>query len=216
MSKTEKKPSPLAQFFSHIKWTYVIISVFFLALGVLLLVRPESSLTVICRCLGVLTALFGVVRILQYILRKPDHIGQRYDLAGGLFCLLIAALLIFRAKEVAAILSVIVGIFILIDSVFKLQVSLDARRADIGAWALMLILTCVSLVLGILLVFDTFKGQAIISIIMGCALIYDALADLFTMFYVSRIVKNVKAAVTEAIEDAAAIETTGEIVSEDS
>ena len=30
MSKAEKKPSPLAQFFSRIKWTYVIISVFFL------------------------------------------------------------------------------------------------------------------------------------------------------------------------------------------
>ncbi|MBQ7886252.1 MAG: hypothetical protein IJ313_05090, partial [Clostridia bacterium] len=77
------------------------------------------------------------------------------------------------------------------------------------------ILACLSLLLGILLVFDTFKGQAVISVIMGCALIYEALADLFTVFYVSRAVKNVKLAVQDAIDEAAAIETTGEIISDE-
>ena len=105
MSRAERRPSAVAQFFTRIKWTYVIVSVFFLVLGILLLVRPEASLTVICRGLGILTAVFGVIRVLQYILRAPDGIGQRYDLAGGLFCLFIAALLIFRAREVAASVS---------------------------------------------------------------------------------------------------------------
>lgn len=215
MSKTERRPSPLAQFFSRIKWTYVIISVFFLALGILMLVRPEASFTVICRGFGILTAIFGVLRVLQYFIRTPQGVGQRYDLAGGLFCLFIAALLILRAQEVAAILSVIVGIFILIDSVFRLQVAMDAHRTGIAAWGIMMILACISLLLGVLLVFDTFRGQAVISIIMGCTLIYDALADLFTVFYVSSVVKGVKTAVREAIDDASAIETTGEVISDE-
>ena len=50
---------------------------------------------------------------------------------------------------------------------------------------------------------------------MGCALIYDALADLFTVFYVSRVVRGVKTAVREAIDDATAIETTGEVISDE-
>lgn len=215
MSRTERRPSPVAQFFSRIKWTYVIISVFFLALGILMLVRPDASFTVICRGLGILTAIFGALRVLQYFIRTPQGVGQRYDLAGGLFCLLIAALLILRAREVAAILSVIVGIFILIDSVFRLQVALDAHRTGVTAWGMMMILACISLLLGVLLVFDTFRGQAVISIIMGCALIYDALADLFTVFYVSRVVRGVKTAVREAIDDATAIETTGEVISDE-
>lgn len=215
MSKTEKKPSPLAQFFSHIKWTYVIISVFFLALGIVMIAWPEASLTLICRGLGILTAVFGVIRVLQYFFRAPQGIGQRYDLAGGLFCLLIAALLILRAKEVAAILSVIIGIFILIDSVFKLQIALDAHRSDVAAWGMMMIFACVSLLLGILLVFDTFRGQAVISVIMGCALVFDALVDLFTVFYVTRVVRGVRSAVQDAIDDASAIETTGEVISDD-
>ena len=215
MSKTEHRPSPVAQFFSRIKWTYVIISVFFLVLGILMLVRPDASFTVICRGLGILAAIFGALRVLQYFIRTPQGVGQRYDLAGGLFCLLIAALLILRAREVAAILSVIVGIFILIDSVFRLQVALDAHRTGVAAWGMMMILACISLLLGVLLVFDTFRGQAVISIIMGCALIYDALADLFTVFYVSRVVKGVKTAVREAIDDATAIETTGEVISDE-
>ena len=45
MSRAERRPSAVAQFFTRIKWTYVIVSVFFLVLGILLLVRPEASLT---------------------------------------------------------------------------------------------------------------------------------------------------------------------------
>ena len=160
-------------------------------------------------------AIFGAVRILQYFLRAPQGIGQRYDLAGGLFCLLIAALLLFRAAEVAAVLSVIVGIFILIDSVFKFQIALDARRSGAQSWALMMLLACVSLLLGVLLVFDTFRGQKLLSVIMGAALIYDAAANLFTMFYVNHAIKGVKAAVRDPIDEATAIETTGEVLSDD-
>ncbi len=188
---------------------------FFLVLGILMVVRPESSLTVICRGLGILSALFGVFRIVQYCLRVPQGIGQRYDFAGGLFCLLAAALLFFRAAEVAAVLSVIVGIFILIDSVFKLQVALDARRSGAQSWAMMMILAGVSLLLGVLLVFDTFRGQKLLSVIMGAALIYDAVADLFTLFYVNHAIKGVKAAVRDAIDEATAIETTGEVIDDD-
>lgn len=214
MSK-ENNPGVISQFFSRIKWGYIIVSLFFLALGVLMVVRPDSSLMLICRGLGVLTAVFGLARIIQYFVRTPQGIGQRYDFAGGLFCLLIAALLIWRAAAIVQILSVVVGIFILIDSVFKLQVALDARRTGVSSWVMMMILACVSLLLGVLLVFDTFKGQAVISVIMGAALIYEALADLFTVFYVSRFVRDVKTAVYEAIDDAAAIETTGEVISDD-
>ena len=214
MSKANR-PGAVAQFFNRIRWTYVIISAFFLVLGLIMILRPEQSLPLICRGLGVLAAIFGAVRILQYFLRAPQGIGQRYDLAGGLFCLLIAALLLFRAAEVAAVLSVIVGIFILIDSVFKFQIALDARRSGAQSWALMMLLACVSLLLGVLLVFDTFRGQKLLSVIMGAALIYDAAANLFTMFYVNHAIKGVKAAVRDAIDEAIAIETTGEVLSDD-
>ena len=214
MSKANR-PGAVAQFFNRIRWTYVVISAFFLVLGLIMILRPEQSLPLICRGLGVLAAIFGAVRILQYFLRAPQGIGQRYDLAGGLFCLLVAALLLFRAAEVAAVLSVIVGIFILIDSVFKFQIALDARRSGAQSWALMMLLACVSLLLGVLLVFDTFRGQKLLSVIMGAALIYDAAANLFTMFYVNHAIKGVKAAVRDAIDEATAIETTGEVLSDD-
>ena len=214
MSKANR-PGAVAQFFNRIRWTYVIISAFFLVLGLIMILRPEQSLPLICRGLGVLAAIFGAVRILQYFLRAPQGIGQRYDLAGGLFCLLVAALLLFRAAAVAAVLSVIVGIFILIDSVFKFQIALDARRSGAQSWALMMLLACVSLLLGVLLVFDTFRGQKLLSVIMGAALIYDAAANLFTMFYVNHAIKGVKAAVRDAIDEATAIETTGEVLSDD-
>ena len=38
--------------FKRIKWSYVVLSVMFLLLGIYLVVNPETSLIMICRILG--------------------------------------------------------------------------------------------------------------------------------------------------------------------
>ena len=38
--------------FKRIKWSYVVLSVMFLLLGIFLVANPETSLIMICRILG--------------------------------------------------------------------------------------------------------------------------------------------------------------------
>ena len=47
--------------FKRIKWSYVVLSVMFLLLGIYLVVNPETSLIMICRILGAAMAVFGVM-----------------------------------------------------------------------------------------------------------------------------------------------------------
>ena len=49
--------------FKRIKWTYVLLSVFFLVLGLLLVCNPGTSMVTICRILGGIALAFGVVKI---------------------------------------------------------------------------------------------------------------------------------------------------------
>ena len=201
--------------FKRIKWAYLLISVFFIALGVLLVVRPDTSMTNFCRFLGGVAILFGIIRVIGYFLREMEGVGLQYDFATGAFAVIAGALMIWRAPEMAGIMSVVIGLFILVDCVFKLQVAMDSRRMGASSWWVTLMFTCVSMVLGLLLVFDTFKGQQVLSIMMGISLVADGLQNLCTVVYAAVFVKEVRHAVQDAVDEATAIETTGEVVTDE-
>ena len=138
--------------FKRIKWSYVVLSVMFLLLGIYLVVNPETSLIMICRILGAAMAVFGVMKIVLYFIREVEGVAIRFDFAVGLFCIILGALMLWRAPALTDVLSVMIGLLVLVDSVFKLQVAVDSRRMGAHSWWVTLVCTVVCLVLGVLLV----------------------------------------------------------------
>ena len=65
--------------FKRIKWSYVVLSVMFLLLGIYLVVNPETSLIMICRILGAAMAVFGVMKIVLYFIREDVYKRQIHD-----------------------------------------------------------------------------------------------------------------------------------------
>ena len=198
--------------FKRIKWTYVLLSVFFLVLGLLLVCNPDTSMVTICRILGGIALAFGVVKIVLYFVRDIEGVAVRYDFAVGAFTVIVGALLLWRAPTMVGILSVVIGLFILVDCVFKLQVAIDSRRMGASSWWVTLLFTCVCMVMGFLLVFDPLSGQQVLATVMGISLIADGLQNLCTVIYAAVFVKDVKETVHDAIDAATAVETTGEVV----
>ena len=201
--------------FKRIKWSYVVLSAMFLLLGIYLVVNPETSLIMICRILGAAMAVFGVMKIVLYFIREVEGVAIRFDFAVGLFCIILGALMLWRAPALTDILSVMIGLLVLVDSVFKLQVAVDSRRMGAHSWWVTLVCTVVCLVLGILLVFNPFDGKQVLTIMMGVSLIVDGVQNLCTVVYAAVFVKDVKNAVHNFVDDATAVETTGEVIGED-
>ena len=201
--------------FKRIKWAYVLVSLFFIVIGVLLIMNPDTSMVVLRRVLGIGAVVFGLLRVLGYFLRELQGVGLQYDFASGVFAVIAGAMVIWRAPEVANIMAVVIGLFILVDCVFKLQVAIDSKRMGASSWWITLLFTCICMVLGCLLIFDTFKGQKIISIMMGVSLVADGLQNLCTVIYAAIFVKEVKTAVQNKVDEMTAIETTGEVVTDD-
>ena len=185
--------------FKRIKWSYVVLSVMFLLLGIYLVVNPETSLIMICRILGAAMAVFGVMKIVLYFIREVEGVAIRFDFAIGLFCVVLGALMLWRAPALTDILSVMIGLLVLVDSVFKLQVAVDSRRMGAHSWWVTLVCTVVCLVLGVLLVFNPFDGKQVLTIMMGVSLIVDGVQNLCTVVYAAIFVKDVKAAVQRGL-----------------
>ena len=84
-------------------------------------------------------------------------------------------------------------------------------RRGPGAAAMGLILSLVTLALGVLIILDPFSATNVLMIVIGIVLIFDGLSDMYLIAVLSKVFKEVKDAVQEAEQEANAVETEGTV-----
>lgn len=185
--KQTKKSSDVAV---GIKWSYVALSIFLIGLGVCAVVWPDIGLSTICIAIGAGAVVFGVVRIIAYFLRETRGVALNFDFSVGLLCLIAGVILLIHPQSVIDFLQVVIGIYLLLDSVFKLQTALDSRRIGIPGWWVPLVFTVACLVLGVLMILKV--GADVIMVLIGAALIADGLQNLCLVIYSAVAAKQLK------------------------
>jgi hypothetical protein len=69
----------------------------------------------------------------------------------------------------------------------------------------------VTLALGVLIILDPFSATEVLMVVIGVVLVFDGLSDVYLIAVLSKLFKEVKSAVTEAEQEANAIETDGTV-----
>ena len=121
------------------KWCYIICSVLLIAAGIYIMVRPYASAIIFCRVIGVVSLFYGVSKILGYFSHDLYNLAFQFDLALGVFTLIFGLILLLRSARVVAFMPAILGVFVLVDGVFKLQTAVDAKRFGLSNWWLILL-----------------------------------------------------------------------------
>ncbi len=159
--------------------TLLALSFIYLALGVVLIIWPIESRMAICYVLGAACAVYGVVRIFAYF--KDGGALSSMGLALGVSAVVLGLALIFAAKAIIAIFGVIIGVAILTDSILRLQLAFNLKRAGTRGWATVLIFAALMLVLGVVLLFDPFAGAAAATVLTGVSLAVDGILNLVSV-----------------------------------
>jgi uncharacterized membrane protein HdeD (DUF308 family) len=165
------------------KWIYIIISILFCAAGILLVLRPATSARVICGVLGVMALIYGAIKILGYFSRDIYGLAFQFDLALGILMLALGLIMLIIPDKVISFLPFVVGIFVLIDGVFRVQTSIDARRFGLGKWWLIFLGAVLCIIAGLLLMLNPFSSAMVLTVIVGIAIFVDGLQNLFNAIY---------------------------------
>ena len=178
--------------FKCAKWFALVSSLLLGILGTVLLIWPNTSMNVICTLLGVLMVVFGVSKIVGYFFNVSYHIGFQFDLALGLFALLFGILFLTHPGAILSITWVLVGIYEIVESVFKIQTAMDARHYQLSGWGLLLFSAIVYLLFGIFLTFNPAKGGSLFVQVMGISLIFAGIENIIFTFYTSKRLKDIR------------------------
>ena len=157
---------------------YIVMSVLFCVLGVVLLFTPGVSALWIGRLLGIGLILFGAIKLVGYFSRDLFRLAFQYDLAFGLLLMVLGLVTLSHPGDALSFLCVMFGIPVLADGLFKIQIAMDSRQFGIRNWWLVLVLAALTCVVGVVLVFRPMTGVRALTALMGLSLLCDGVLNL--------------------------------------
>jgi len=154
-----------------------LIDIILLILGIALLIWADKVVNGISIAIGSLFVLYAVYNFIAYF-RSEKKAADITKLIAGIAMIIAGGFLIVQTNFIKEIISFIVGIFVIFESMIKLQDSLKLRKANKEAAKMPLILSVISLVCGVLCIFGKILIPDIFLQILGVMLIIFSFSDI--------------------------------------
>ena len=171
---------------------YIVIAVVFCALGIFLMAVPEKAVKIICVLAGILFIADGIIKIIGYFSRDFYCLAFQFDLAFGVLLAAVGIIIIVRRNVVVNLIFGIFGLLILADALFKIQMSIDAKKFGLNLWWRILLVAILTGVLGFLLLIRPFETAEIMMILVGVSVLFEGILNLCVAIYTVKIIKNQK------------------------
>ena len=142
--------------------------------------------------------LFGAVKLVGYFSKDLFRLAFQYDLGFGLLLIALGALVLTRPGGVLDFIFIALGVAILADGLFKVQIAVDARRFGIPTWWLTLVLAIAAGAVGLALVFRPWDSARLLTILLGAALLAEGILNLCVALSTVKIVAHQRPDVFEA------------------
>ena len=172
------------------KTGYIVMSLVFCAAGIACIANPGLSAAVIGRVLVAAMILFGAVKLVGYCSRDLYRLAFQYDLGFGLLLIALGALVLLRPAGVLDFLFTALGIAVLTDGLYKVQIAVDAKRFGIPTWWLTLALAVAAGLIGLALVFRPWDSARLLTILLGTALLAEGILNLCVAVCTVKIVNH--------------------------
>lgn len=169
---------------------YIVMSLVFCGAGVLFIVKPELSAMVVSRALGAAMIVFGLIKLVGYFSKDLFRLAFQYDLGFGLLLIALGILVLAKPAGVLDFIFTALGVAILTDGLFKLQIAVDSKRFGISTWWLTLVLAVITGVVGLALVFRPWDSVRLLTTLLGAALLAEGILNLCVAISTVKIVNH--------------------------
>lgn len=179
----------------------LLTSIAFLALGMFIIVKPDTTLEIIANIIGVFIIVAGLGGVLGYFKNKES--GGIFTLTYGVVSLVAGCVLILNPQAVIKVLPFILGIFFCIGGAVKLQYAFDLKQYKASKWYGTLVIALITIAIGILFIVNPFEGAKTIMRTIGIVITVYAVLDIINYCVIRQEVKNVE----EIIKDVGSQDT---------
>lgn len=172
------------------KKSFVMASLAYVILGLVLLLFPDLTTGLICTAVGLILLAYGVVAVISFFAGSNGGFSFQFELVVGVFAAIVGAIFLLKPHMILSILPTIFGLYILIDGLTNLKRGLDMRSYGYAGWTTTLVLSVVSLVLGAVILWNPFSTHLLLVRIIGASFLYEGIADLWATHTLDKLMKG--------------------------
>ncbi len=184
----------------------LLTSVTLLLLGLLLIFQSELTIISISYIIGGILIALGILGIIKFISSINKKTSEELNIVYGVVTIILGVLVIKNPHAIASILPIVIGIGIIINSATKLQYAFELKAVNNDLWKSTLIISIVSTVFGVILLFNPFKGAVFLTKIVGILIALYALLDMISTFSIRSNIKEMHKSLEVKVVDADVVE----------
>ena len=157
MSKAEIIKRPIEQISGDIKksaWSAVFESLSLMILGSLFVAWPNLMMRIVTYIFGTFFIVKGAFQIINYFVEKGQNDFFNNNLLSGVISVLIGITILVIGSDIVNVFRIIVGIFIIYESLVRMNTALKLHTAGLSIWRITTVLALIMLVLGVFVTFN--------------------------------------------------------------
>ncbi len=160
--------------------TVVITSIVTLLFALAQIIFPSYVIGIIGLIAGFGLLIIGLANIFLYI-KNADNASN--GLAKGILLTIAGAYFIYNDGAALDILSLLLGIFIILNGVVGLQFSFDAKKSEADKWKISMIFSFVNIILGLFILFYPFSTIETLIVYNGIFMLISAVLNLLSLIF---------------------------------
>lgn len=176
-------------FLKGIKVNLLSSAILCILLGILLVAYPNTSLTLVCRAVGVIVLITGLGFVFGYIKSGKEHWYGKIELVFGTILAIVGGFLVLSPLGLISIIPVIFGILFIYHGLSNMRQALELRQYKDRGWWMPVLIAATTILLGIFIINSPIRTMDVIMRVIGACLIYDGLMN--TML-VGRFVRSIR------------------------
>ena len=187
----------------------LFISTILIILGFLLVFKSDTTIMMISYIIGGILVAIGILALIRYIRAGESPLERNeLDIVYGIVTVIFGIIIIKSYQAVASIIPAVLGVAIIINSAGKLNYAFQLKDDENRMWKTTMVVAIISVIFGVILLFNPFEAALSIMKIIGIVIIIYALLDLISTIAIRRNVTKIQKAVEETITDAVIVEET--------
>lgn len=187
----------------------LFISTILIILGFLLVFKSDTTIMMISYIIGGVLVAIGILALIRYIRAGESPLERNeLDIVYGIVTVIFGIIIIKSYQAVASIIPAVLGVAIIINSAGKLNYAFQLKDDENRMWKTTMVVAIISVIFGVILLFNPFEAALSIMKIIGIVIIIYALLDLISTIAIRRNVTKIQKAVEETITDAVIVEET--------
>ena len=170
----------------------ICISILLIIISLFMINKPVETIAVVIVLLGYVLVIDGLIHFVSYFNIKDEYRYFSFELAESIIYIILGFLIVRYANTVETILPTVVGIWIVIQGINEIQIAFNIRGIRGIEWGMVLLLSLVSIALGVGIIFKPNLSFDIMIRLAGAILLYSQIITLYDNIYFIIQVKDFK------------------------